>query len=335
VVLLYIADSQNATLASDSIGVRDVNKMPPLLQRLSERKPENLDYLGVSFGLTKDLLRFWKKMGFVPLYASQKENALTGEYSFVMLKQLASAIVREEGWLGAFASGMSLRELTWYPAYKLDFRQRFMSLLSYPSFAKFDSSTALSILSTSPSGSASTAITESITPDELNILLSPFDMKRLETYTSGMIDYHVILDLVPVLSHLFFSRRLSDCTLSAVQQAVLLALGLQRKPVETLEAELGLTSSQTLALFGKIMRRVVKHIEDVRREGAGREIPVEQPGFESGGVHDVAGGTAKKFEALDETVEEELKGDAKAVSQEMRTHKGVQRELLDSVDMRQ
>jgi N-acetyltransferase 10 len=147
-----------------------------------------------------------------------------------------------------------------------------MSLLSYPSFAKFDSSTALSILSTSPSGSTAPASTKPITPDELNILLSPFDMKRLETYTSGMIDYHVVLDLVPTLSHLFFSRRLSDCTLSAAQQAILLALGLQRKPVEALEAELGLTSSQTLALFGKIMRRLVKHIEDVRKEGAGREI---------------------------------------------------------------
>ena len=31
--------------------------MPPLLQRLSERKPENLDYLGVSYGLTPSLLR--------------------------------------------------------------------------------------------------------------------------------------------------------------------------------------------------------------------------------------------------------------------------------------
>lgn len=159
-------------------------------------------------------------------------------------------------------------------------------------------------------------------------------MKRLETYTSGMIDYHVILDLVPVLSHLFFSRRLSDCTLSAAQQAILLALGLQRKPVEALEGELGLTSSQTLALFGKIMRRLVKHLEDVRKEGAGREIPLEQPGFEATGAH-AASGSGKKFEALDETVEEELKGDAKAVSQEMRAQKGVQRELLDSVDMRQ
>ena len=31
--------------------------MPPLLQRLTERKPESLDYLGVSYGLTPQLLR--------------------------------------------------------------------------------------------------------------------------------------------------------------------------------------------------------------------------------------------------------------------------------------
>lgn len=31
--------------------------MSPLLHRLTERKPENLDYLGVSYGLTPQLLR--------------------------------------------------------------------------------------------------------------------------------------------------------------------------------------------------------------------------------------------------------------------------------------
>ncbi|KAF8265973.1 helicase-domain-containing protein [Lactarius quietus] len=34
--------------------------MPPLLQCLTECKPENLDYLGVSYGLTSQLLQFWK-----------------------------------------------------------------------------------------------------------------------------------------------------------------------------------------------------------------------------------------------------------------------------------
>lgn len=79
--------------------------MPPLLQRMSERKPESLDYLGVTFGLTKDLLRFWKRCSFVPLYASQKENDLTGEYTFVMLKGLSSNVAQSDGWLASFSQG--------------------------------------------------------------------------------------------------------------------------------------------------------------------------------------------------------------------------------------
>ena len=81
--------------------------MPPLLQRLSERKPEQLDYLGVSFGLTKDLLRFWKRAGYTPLFASQRENDLTGEHSFVMLRALLSNTAQAESWLSAFAQGWS------------------------------------------------------------------------------------------------------------------------------------------------------------------------------------------------------------------------------------
>ena len=32
-------------------------KLPPLLLKLNERKPEKLDYLGVAFGLTESLLK--------------------------------------------------------------------------------------------------------------------------------------------------------------------------------------------------------------------------------------------------------------------------------------
>jgi N-acetyltransferase 10 len=48
---------QSATLLTDHPTVRPAIAMPPLLQRLSERKPENLDYVGVSYGLTSQLLR--------------------------------------------------------------------------------------------------------------------------------------------------------------------------------------------------------------------------------------------------------------------------------------
>jgi N-acetyltransferase 10 len=62
--------------------------MPSLLLKLNERKAERLAYLSVSFGLTSDLLRFWKKLGFLPVYLRQTANELTGEHSCIILKEL-------------------------------------------------------------------------------------------------------------------------------------------------------------------------------------------------------------------------------------------------------
>ena len=63
--------------------------------------------------------------------------------------------------------------------------------------------------------------------------MTPFDLKRLDSYANGALDYHVILDLVPSVASLYFGKRLGeDVKLSAVQSSVLLALGLQRKVVE-------------------------------------------------------------------------------------------------------
>ena len=71
---------------------------------------------------------------------------------------------------------------------------------------------------------------------ELSILLTPFDLKRLESYANNMLDYHVILDLLPTIASLFFEERLEDgIRLSAVQRSILLALGLQRKSIEEVE----------------------------------------------------------------------------------------------------
>lgn len=51
-----------------------------------------------------------------------------------------------------------------------------------------------------------------------------------------MLDYHVILDLMPIVAGLYFLRRLGeDVKLTAVQSAILLAVGLQRKSVEDVE----------------------------------------------------------------------------------------------------
>ena len=51
-----------------------------------------------------------------------------------------------------------------------------------------------------------------------------------------MLDYHVILDLLPTVATFYFDKRLgADVRLSAVQSSILLALGLQRKTIEEVE----------------------------------------------------------------------------------------------------
>ena len=82
---------------------------------------------------------------------------------------------------------------------------------------------------------------------ELSILLTPFDLKRLESYANNMLDYHVVLDLLPIIASLFFEKRLGDeVRLSAVQSSILLALGLQRKTVEEVEVS---NTTQLLTCF--------------------------------------------------------------------------------------
>lgn len=48
-------DAESADLLHEVIAPRQ--SLPPLLSELGERKPESLDYVGVCFGLTSELLR--------------------------------------------------------------------------------------------------------------------------------------------------------------------------------------------------------------------------------------------------------------------------------------
>lgn len=58
----------NGDLLHEDIQVRDIEKMQPLFSRLAERKPEDLEYVGVSYGLTQPLLKFWSRAVFTPVY---------------------------------------------------------------------------------------------------------------------------------------------------------------------------------------------------------------------------------------------------------------------------
>ncbi|KAJ3026656.1 UNVERIFIED_CONTAM: N-acetyltransferase 10 [Siphonaria sp. JEL0065] len=277
---------ENATLAKDKIGVRDPATMPPLLLRLHERPPkENLHWIGVSYGLTPQLHKFWKKGGFVPVYVRQTQNDLTGEHTAIMLKPLQknNASLSKKDVIVASDS-------KWVGSFSWDFRRRFIELLGYQ-FKKFSPLLVLSILEASANGRPKD-LGFLNTKTELHRHFTPFDLKRLASYTQNLLDYHVILDLIPKLSSLYFlgyltppeassaaaaaaaagsGSTLKPISLTAVQSAIIVAVGLQHKTLDDAAPELGLSVSQVMALFGKVVKKCSIYFTIVEELSAAEE----------------------------------------------------------------
>ncbi|KAL1980754.1 hypothetical protein VTN96DRAFT_3561 [Rasamsonia emersonii] len=309
---------ENANLLDDNIHVRDIHSMPPLFTKLSERRPDSLDYIGVSYGLTPSLHKFWKRAAFAPVYLRQTPNELTGEHSCVMLRALSTGS-SDSSWLGAFAR---------------DFHKRFLSLLSYQ-FKEFPSVLSLSICESATAGSKSdpSFAPSPLTKSDLDAAFSPFDLKRLDSYANNMLDYHVILDMIPTIAEFYFLGRLQGkVNLSGVQQSILLAVGLQRKNIDDLEKELNLPSSQLLAMFIKIIRKVSTYFRSVVEGAVAETLPPERPvGVEAAGAHD-DDAVDERFRPLDADLNEELREGGQQVDEELREK---QRALIDALPLEQ
>lgn len=238
-------NSEAVSLLEEVITPR--KELPPLLLKLSERRAERLDYLGVSYGLTAQLLKFWKRAGYTPVYLRQTPNDLTGEHSCVMLKELNTDETPEQS--------------QWLTAFWKDFRRRFLSLLSYQ-FSNFTPSLALNILNNKKTKEKTYILSSS----ELELYFTPYDLKRLDLYSRSMVDYHLIMDLVPSVARIYFLKQLGDLSLTAAQNALLLGIGLQHKSVEQLEKEIDLPSSQLMGLFNRSIRKFVQVFTSIQEK---------------------------------------------------------------------
>jgi N-acetyltransferase 10 len=306
------AELEKSTLMTDNVQVRDIKAMPPLFARLSERKPAALDYVGVSYGLTTPLHKFWKRGGFVPVYLRQTANELTGEHTCVMLRTLETG-ENDPSWLGAYAK---------------DFHRRFLSLLSYQ-FRSFGSVQALAIDESSHMGITLLSDSERMRPLDkaaLDEIFTPFDLKRLDSYANNMLDYHVILDLLPKIAELYFTGRIKNdngVRLSGVQQALLCAIGLQRKVLEDVEKELGLQTSQLLAMFVKVVRKVSTHFRSLQEGAIAQGMPAIEEAKTNGDVD---------MEAVGKDLEQELAEGGAEFDQE---EKQRMRAMIDSLPLDQ
>ncbi|KAF8424648.1 N-acetyltransferase [Tirmania nivea] len=307
------AELESATLQTDNIKVRDPKTLPPLLLRMSEKCPDALDYIGVSYGLTANLHKFWKREGFAPVYLRQTATELSGEHSCVMIRPIEG---KENAWLGAFAK---------------DFHKRFLQLLSY-SFRDFPSTLGLMIVESAQMGAKldSTGPVKALDKAQLDALLSPFDLKRLESYANNMLDYHVIVDMVPLIAQLYFSGALRDeVTLSPVQQAIVMAIGLQRKSIDDLEKELNLPNQQVLAMFIKIIRKIANHFHSLLSESIAATLPAEDAGKRRI-ITATENGEEDGFKPLEQSLAEDLDEGGREVMAALREK---QKELINSMDL--
>uniref|UniRef100_A0A1B0A084 RNA cytidine acetyltransferase n=1 Tax=Glossina pallidipes TaxID=7398 RepID=A0A1B0A084_GLOPL len=223
--------------------IRPRKKIPTLLKRLTERIPEHIEYLGTSYGLTQDLLKFWKSLGFVPVYISQKANEITAEHTCIMLHSLKNEKKCTE----------------WLNLYFNDFRRRITKLLS-KAFREFPSSLALSLLD---NRWVSFDSVKDLNKQTLDVYFLPHDLQRLELYSRNQIEFRLILDLTTDIGSLYFQGKLADVQLDALQKAILLAIGIQGKQVDDIAAELNMPGNQILAKFYDMIKKITKYFNAV------------------------------------------------------------------------
>merc|ERR1712166_965769 len=222
-------------------------KVQQLLAKLTDRPAEKLHWLGVSYGVTAQLYGFWKRAGFQPLYVRQTSNELTGEHTCIMLRTMQAD---------------SQVNVQWLPTLYADFKRRWMVLLGFE-FRNFPVALAMEMLNNKINSSdVEEAPTEALTHAEMDFMFSPYDLKRIEKYASNLVDYHMIIDLVPSIARMYFDRKAGSVKLSQAQEAILVLLGLQHQSMEQRTGELTeLKDNQFLALFNKAMRKLSEFLK--------------------------------------------------------------------------
>jgi N-acetyltransferase 10 len=243
---LFIEEKpEKAELKEENDEIKPKDNVKPLLQKLSEVRPVDIDYLGVAYGLNPQLYKFWNKSGFNLVFIKQKTSDITGEYSAIMIKSISSTDFK--------------------PLFE-DFRKRFLNLLSFE-FTSLPTSLALNILSPEEGENCNAHILERY--------VTLYDLKRLEAFCKKLIDFHLILDLLPGIAQLYFSKNLS-LKFSNLQKSLLIAIALQKKPFDSLPKEFDFPISQIILLFNKLVKIITQTIKGIFESEIELTLPHKQ-----------------------------------------------------------
>eukprot|EP00359_Climacostomum_virens_P004036 CAMPEP_0204906730 /NCGR_PEP_ID=MMETSP1397-20131031/6127_1 /ASSEMBLY_ACC=CAM_ASM_000891 /TAXON_ID=49980 /ORGANISM="Climacostomum Climacostomum virens, Strain Stock W-24" /LENGTH=829 /DNA_ID=CAMNT_0052075733 /DNA_START=819 /DNA_END=3308 /DNA_ORIENTATION=+ len=232
----------------DDIEIKPRTNTKPLLRKLTSLQPPEIDYIGVAFGLSWSLLKFWKKAGFKPLYVRSGSSEVTGEHSAIMLRPQETFDI----------SGLTE-----------DFQHRIRQLLGFE-LRDLSVQLASDLLEAIPY--------KNVTAEYLDF--TAHDLKRLESFARNMTDYNVVLDLVPKVGEQYFKGHI-EISLTPIQSAVLTGIAFQRVTFRSLSEQLELPESQIRAYFAKVVAKVVKELRVKFEAEVEASLPLKRPATEA------------------------------------------------------
>ncbi|KFM57636.1 N-acetyltransferase 10, partial [Stegodyphus mimosarum] len=275
---LWVSVDENPSFEMDMDDAGNSSEaLPPLLLQLTEVQPQKIEFFFISYNLSSDLLRFWKKAGFVPVFISKEVNSAK-EHSCFMLKCVDKEFEN------------MLQEI-WRC-----FQEYFFVLLSSVC-KKFPSSFALSLLHSNVDNKINA---KDLTKADIDMYLKPRCMKSLEKYCQNLGDLQCIKPIIPILTKLYFRAHFKNISIPVVQEAILLSFGLQHKTADEISKDLGLPSIQVHGLLNRTIKKLTKHLTDIIEETVEKTIIAPEV----------------KMEPLVQDLDQELEEAAKKIQQQ-------------------
>ena len=104
--------------------------------------------------------------------------------------------------------------------------------------------------------------------------ITVYDHNRLESYSKNMVDFHLIIDLVPRLAKMYFMGHFKQSMrLSFMHSAILLGIGLQYKIVDEISVDLRLQVSEVLPQFIKIVKKFARVFDHIYKKEIEDQMP--------------------------------------------------------------
>jgi N-acetyltransferase 10 len=138
----------------------------------------------------------------------------------------------------------------------------------------------------------------------LTVHLSHHDLKRLELYSRNIVDHHMITDLLPTITKLLFHYRLADVRVSYLQLAIIVAIGLQYRDIDSIATELDLPANQVMAFFNKTVRKISSFLRSLVEAHTKVQMRVNEAAIQA------MGKKATKMDSLAESLAQTQAADA-------------------------